>query len=131
MYEKATEQEVSDLRQALSEQLHAKEAVASQLGLHEIYETFWPEWERLSDRPLQRQIALKLAFLELCLEFTPTNLVIWDQATLMKLPYHVKHRRDLEEVERKIAQVPAAQALRELDAFMFAMRLKGKGLGVL
>jgi hypothetical protein len=63
--------------------------------LHEIYETFWPEWQRLETLPVDLQKRLKIAFLWQCLHITPKNITVWDEPTQMKLLYHVKHERDL------------------------------------
>jgi hypothetical protein len=70
-------------------------------------------------------------FLWMCLGITPETVTVWDEATLMNLPYSVKHRRDLEELARKIEKLSPKRAVDELDHFMWSMRLKGDGFGVL
>jgi len=81
-----------------------EESRRKQLSLHKIYETYWKEWEYLENLPLHVQKELKIAFL-------------WQ--------YHIKHRRDLQNLERKISGLSLKQAVNELEAFMWNMRLKG------
>ena len=100
------------------------------LKLHDIYETYWPLWEQFDQIPPVRQRDDKLNFLWSCLEITP-DVTVWDPPTQMKLPYKKKHQRDLEQIERKVAHLPPEKACEELDHFMWQMRLKGEGLGVI
>lgn len=99
--------------------------------LHEIYETFWPEWQRLETLPFDLQKRLKITFLWQCLDITPKNITVWDELTQMKLPYHIKHERDLKNLEQKMSGMSAKPAVDELNFFMYNMRLKGDGHGVI
>lgn len=101
------------------------------LRLHEIYETYWNEWSKLGDLPLGKQRDEKIDFLWMCLDITPQDIMVWDSVTEMRLPYHQKHRRDLNDLAQKVASFPPRRAVEELDAFMWHMRLKGEGHGVI
>ncbi len=104
---------------------------SSNISLKQIYETYWEEWNRLKSYPATEQKAMKIAFLRSCLEVTPKNIFVWDEATQLKLPYHLKHDRDLTRLEQKIQELSPTRAVQELDSFMWNMRLKGDGYGVL
>lgn len=121
------------LEESLWFELESKveESNQKQLPLHKIYETYWKEWEYLENLPLHIQKELKIAFLWRCLDITPKSIMVWDDASYMKVPYHIKHRRDLENLERKISGLSLKQTVNELDAFMWSMRLKGDGYGVI
>ena len=103
-----TEEERQQLKSTLESCLAATRGVGHQEpALHEIFETFWPEWEFLRSQPLEKQRELKLEFLKLCLEFIPENVVVWDDATGGNVPYRKKHLRDIGNVEQRISGLPA------------------------
>lgn len=121
------------LRESLPARLADRQrAIKSKsLPLKEIYETYWDEWQRLNDLPLEKQRSEKLDFLWMCVDMTPPGIMVWDDVTQMRLPYEVKHARDLGDVSAKVNSMSAKRAVDELNAFMWSMRLKGYNLGVL
>lgn len=127
-----TAEERQQLKQALESRLAATRGVGHQEpALHEIFETFWAEWELLGSQPLEKQQQLKLEFLKLCLKFIPEHVVVWDDATGGNVPYRKKHLRNIGSVEQRISSLPAGQAVEELDKFIWDLRLRGDGFGVL
>lgn len=127
-----TPEEREQLQKALESRLITAESDgAGKLQLHEIFETYWPEWELLEAWPIEKQLGLKLEFLKLCVNFIPDYVVVKDEAAELNVPYHRKHLRDIGRIEGKISGLSALLAVQELDKFMWSMRLKGEGLGVL
>jgi len=103
----------------------------AQIPLKAIYETYWDEWDKLIAFPLTDRIALKMAFLTKCLEVTPLGIKVLDDKTQQSVPYIDKHKRDLGDLERKISKSYAQDAEKEIESFVWNIRLKGMNLGVI
>ena len=70
-------------------------------------------------------------FLRFCAGLINPSIIVWDPPSSMSVPYREKHLRDIDMVERRVLSLEPAKALHELDEWLYDLRQKGEGYGVI
>ena len=95
-----------------------------------LFEAINTSWRSHSDRPINKQPSMMIAFLRELETYIPTYLRVRDQISDSRLRYVDIFRRDVSSIEYRTSGMPAGKAAAQINQFFYNKLLYGEGYGV-